>query len=571
MRIKILRIVIAVLLSLLVFDLIYIQVIRGRYYFYLSKNNRIRVVPLEGWRGEIEDRHGVLLAGNVLVYNVMIMPQAIKDAPKVFEFLSEVLGVEAKDLQRRYAKKRQAPFIPVEIAGNVSHKEAIIIEENKYLFPSLIVQEGFQRIYPLGKNSAHILGYVGKANRLKRRRAKEYGYSAPSMVGKTGIEEYYDANLQGGQGGIQIEVNSRGNQVRLLGLKEPDRGESITLTVDHVIQSMADTLLDSRPGVIIAMDSDNGEILAMTSSPSFDLNIMVDQKKSKMLSALFRNKTSPLLNRAIKGLYPPGSVFKVAVALCALDLNRISFDTTYNCDGFIELGGIRFGCTHIHHSENVLDSLSHSCNVFYYRLAELLGADQIRRYAQMLGLGSATHIDLPYEAEGDVPDRRQRVLSGQGRWFTGDTLNLAIGQGDVLLTPLQLVNMMAIVANEGRVVRPHVINEIGGKRVDKYDAEQRVEIKKSIFRGIKKGLKGTVENAGGTAHALDMPGLDIYGKTGTAQSGGDREHHAWFVGWLEGGKKRITFCVFLEHGGSSQNAVLLSREFILHMLAADKL
>jgi len=565
MRIKIIRIIIIGLFLIVVMDLFYVQVIRGSYYYHLSKNNRIRIVPLEGWRGKIKDRNGKILADNRNSYNVVVIPQDIKDIEKLFSYLSEVLDINQKRLVQRYRQNKAAPFAPVIIAQDIERSKAIILEENKYRFPSLLIQQSFKRIYPFNENSAHVLGYVGKINRAKIERFKEYGYSPMSIIGYSGIEEYYDSHLKGSSGGLQIEVNSKGRQVRLLSRREPQRGQDITLTVDSDIQQMSMDLLANRRGAIIVMDIDNGEILGLTSSPTYDPNIFISPKNRNTSSTYFSHKYSPYLNRAIRGVFPPGSVFKVVMAICGLDSKKITQYTPFICKGFYELAGMKFRCTHRHGSQNLIESLAHSCNVYYYHLGLILGADKIYNYARQLGLGSLTHIDLPYEGKGNISSRRERLLSRKRRWYTGDTLNFSIGQGDMLTTPLQLVRMMATVARDGIEVQPHLVKVIGNTAVDKYSFERKLKIDKNIFQTIKKGLRATVTDFSGTAHILDMKEIYVAGKTGTAQTSGDQENHSWFVGYAKSDKKNIAFCVLLEHGGSSQNACLLSRQLLLRM------
>lgn len=565
MRIKIIRIVIIGLFVLIVADLIYVQVIRGRYFYHLSTNNRIRIVPLEGWRGRITDRNGKVLADRRVAYNVMVAPQDLHDRQELFQFLAKVLNINQKAIEEKYAQKKHAPFAPVVVAEDIDRNKAIILEESKYLYPSLIVQEGFKRSYPLGRNSAHVLGYVGKINRIRKERFKEYGYSPRSIIGYSGVEEYYDAYLKGGEGGIQIEVNSRGQQVRLLSLKEPTTGQDISLTIDSDIQQIAMEALGVGTGAIVVMDMENGEILGLMSAPTYDPNVFVDAKKQKRRASLFSNRSAPLLNRAIKGLFPPGSVFKVPVAIGALDSGKITQYTTYHCKGYHEIGGHRFRCAHTHGPENLIESIAHSCNVYYYRLGLALGADMIQYYAKQLGLGSLTYIDLPYEERGHVPSRRQRSIVRKKQWYAGDTLNLSIGQGGLLVTPLQLVRMMATVANNGVEVQPHVIRSIGGIEVEQYDFSRNVKIERSVLETVQKGMRAAVTNFSGTAHVLDLNQLYIAGKTGTAQTSGEQLSHAWFIGYAKGEERNIAFGVFLEHGDSSHNACLVARQLLLGM------
>ncbi|MBU0467937.1 MAG: penicillin-binding protein 2 [Candidatus Omnitrophica bacterium] len=571
MRIKIIRIIFVISFIIIICGLFYVQAIRGQYYYDLSVNNRIRIVHLEGWRGNIKDRNGKVLADNRISYDVMITPQEIKNIKDLFEFLSKALNVDKEKLIDIYRRNKIAPFAPVIVAKDIDRMQAIVIEENKYLFPSLFVQESYKRIYPFDKVGAHILGYVDKVNRSRIERFKEYGYSFRSTMGYSGVEEYYDSYLKGQEGGLQIEVNSQGKQVRLLSIKQPTKGQDITLTIDNDLQLMSSQLLEGKNGVIIVMDNENGEILSMVSTPSYDPNIFSDSRKRKMMPQLFSDLNSPLLNRAVSGVFPPGSVFKVVVAVSGLASKKMTKHTTFDCKGSYELAGMKFGCTHVHGMQNLVQSLAHSCNVYYYNLGLLVGADRMNQWARALGLGEPTHIDLPFEKSGYVPSRRQGILFGKRKWYTGDTLNFSIGQGDTLTSPLQLVKMMATVANDGSEVQPHVIKLIGSDPVETYSFKREVKIDDSVFGEVKKGLRAAVSEYSGTAHVLDIEGLYVAGKTGTAQSSRNKEHHAWFIGYVIGEKRKLSFCVFLEHGGSSQNSTLITRQLLLLMQKDDLL
>lgn len=565
MRLKIIRIIVGGLFGFIVIGLFYTQVMQGEYFFRLSVNNRIRVVPMEGWRGQVKDRNGKVLADNRLSYDVMVTPQEIGAGTELFRFLGQTLGVNEQSIAHRYGRKKNAPFAPIVIAQDVSKEEAIVIEENKYRFPSLAVQENYRRFYPLGGNSAHVLGYVGKMNLAQKERFKEYGYSMESVVGYSGVEEYYDNYLRGEEGGLQIEVNSRGQQVRLLGVKESRKGQDITLTVDSEVQQDALELLADRVGVVIVMDMDTGEILGMTSSPGFDPNIFVGNRDASEINRIFTDPRAPAINRAITGLFPPGSVFKVIMAIAGLEMKKIAATTSFVCPGFYQLRRAIFRCTHVHGTQDLIGALAHSCNVYFYNVGLILGVDTITHYARLMGLGDKVSIDLPYEQSGSVPDREQRRLEGRGGWHPGDTLNLSIGQGDVQVTPLQLVRLMTMVARSGWIVQPHVIKAIGGTPVDKFIDERRIKIDEETLETVRKGLRGAVADETGTAQAANLPGIYVAGKTGTAQTSGGRKNHAWFAGYAKGEVRNIVFCVFLEHGGSSYNACLLTKDLLLRM------
>ncbi len=565
MRLKIIRLSIIVCFVIIIFNLFYIQGIRGNYYLNLSLNNHIRLVALEGWRGLIKDRNGKILADNRLSFNVAVLPQDLVNREReLFAFLSEVLGIDSKKIIQRYRAKKTSLFAPVILAEDISREKAIVLEENKYRFPSLLIQETTRRFYPFHDDGAHLLGYVGKINRSKMKELREYGYVPQSLFGYGGVEEYYDNDLRGEEGGIQIEVNHQGQQVRLLGLKEPRQGKDITLTVDADIQALSQGLLEGKTGSIILMDMDNGEILGLTSAPSFDPNIFLDSQMQERISSLFVNPASPLLNRAIQGVYPPGSVFKVVLALAGLSNDKITLDKSFFCNGVYELGGTQFNCTHEHGSQNLEQSLAHSCNIYYYHLGLLLGADSIFKYAHLMELGNLTQIDLPYEEKGFIPSRRKTLSAAGRQWYTGDTLNFSIGQGMTLATPLQLVRVMAMVANNGRAIHPHIIRNLEGKNFDQYSSVKEIPLPKNVFQIVQKALRQAVVDTTGTAQALNIEGLHVAGKTGTAQSTAGKEHHAWFVGYVKG-KKNLAFCVFLEHGGSSSNACVIARDLLLKM------
>ena len=561
MRLKIVRYVTIFLLLSVAANLFYIQVIRGYYYYTLSMRNRIRVVALEGARGRILDREGQILADNQLTFNVSVVSQDIDDRQALFAYLSRVIKVSPEELNRRFRNKFLTPFTPIVIAEDISRDVAVEIEENKFRFPGLMVEESYRRLYPQGSVGAHVLGYVGKISRSKIEQLKDYGYTMQSIVGYSGVEEFYDDDLRGESGGRQIEINNRGQEVRLLGLRNPTVGKDISLTLDERVQDIADELLLGRRGTVIVMDTDNGEILGMISSPSFDPNHFVDANQRSNLDVYFHDAASPLLNRATSGQYPPGSVFKVPVAVAALEGKEIHRNTTFICPGYYAIGQFRYGCTHVHNDENLVQAITHSCNVYFFHVGLLVGSDDIKHFARLLGLNAKTNVDLPSESAGSIPSRS----SYRGQWFTGDTLNFSIGQGKVLTTPIQLVKMISIIANRGKVVQPHFILSVGDRPFDRLAKPSMIKLGKETYDNVQEGLKGVVEDPTGTANGLAIPGLKSFGKTGTAQAGVGCENHAWFIGYTKTDKRTVAYCVFLENGGSSHNAVVLARELLLRM------
>ena len=561
MRIKILRIIIYSAIIFLGINLFYIQVIRGQRYYNLSVHNRIRIIPLKERRGRIYDRNGVVLADNRLAFDVTLIPQDIKDKDRLFTFLSEALNVDREKLLRQFDLKKMTPFAPVVVSPDVNKTTAMYLEENKFLFPGLYIQETYNRSYPFGAVGAHVLGQVGKITRERMGEIEDYGFTPQSIAGYAGVEAYYDDYLRGKPGGIQIEVDNRGRQVQLLSLREPESGDDIYLTLDQRIQDVAARVLGNRHGTVIVMDLDSGEILAMVSSPCFDPNAFSGSALKQQVGQYYLDESAPLLNRAIQGLYPPGSVFKTVVAIAGLDTGKISADTVFECKGYFALGRRRFHCLHVHGRQNLLEGIYHSCNVYFYNVGDLLGPDILHKYARMFGLGSLTHIDLPFEKEGFVPSRLWRRMENRG-WYRGDTLNFSIGQGDLLVTPLQVVRLIATIGRNGRDVQPHLIKNIGSKDIVKFSTIRHIGLAHGVYETVKRGLRLAVAHSTGTARALDLDDWEISGKTGTAQTVPGKEEHAWFTGYETQGKIKIAFCIFLEYGDSSYYAVRLAQDLL---------
>ena len=560
MRLKIIRLIIISFFLILAGDLVYVQVLKGSHFHHLSVNNRIRVIPLEPQRGRILDRNGRVLADSRLSFDVTIIPQDVLDKEMLFTYLSQVLKMNKDEVVRRYRQQLHTPFAPVVLVEDVDKKIAMVLEENRYRFPGLYIQETFQRWYPFGKSAAHVLGYVGKIDSHKIKKLKHYGYSQQSIVGYSGVEEYYDRYLMGKEGGLQIEVNNRGQQVQLLGIRQPDRGKDIHLTIDAGIQEIASKIMGDQAGSIVMMDMDSGEILCLLSSPSYDPNIFTDLKRSRERGRLFIDPGSPLLNRAIKGQYPPGSVFKAVMSVAGLMEGVVTTHTKYNCSGSYKLGNRIFRCTHVHGGQDIVQALGHSCNIYYYHLGLLLGPDVMNRYAKIFGLGMLTHIDLPSEERGFIPSSKNRRGREKTGWHKGDSLNFSIGQGEVLATPIQVARMMAGVALNGRMPEPRVLKMIEDEPLVTTSTARTIPLRKEVMDAVHEGLRTAVIGSQGTARQMNMAGFEIYGKTGTAQTVPGKKTHAWFAGYSLQGSKRIAFCVFLEHGGSSSYAVRMTSE-----------
>ena len=541
---------IRLLFIILALALIYTQVIRCGYYSKLSKDNAIRIIPIEGPRGAIFDRKGVLLVSDRISFNVAVVYQELMNREKLIRLLVNTLEIERKDVENAIEKAAGRPYAPAAIADDIGRDKAFILEEEGFDVRGLVIQTRPMRDYLYKNTAAHILGYLSEISEAELEIGKKYGYRAKDLIGRDGIEKYYDSYLSGVDGGIQIQVDNRGRLVRTLGMKEPVSGKNLHLTIDIDLQSVCDKALEDKRGAIIVMDPNTGEVLALASSPGFDPNVFVRPEGSAERVRLVKDKKLfPLLDRAISGIYQPGSVFKIVVAMTALDMNRIGRQTRFNCTGSFILGTGKFACWKEggHGEQNVVDALMNSCNVFFYNAGRALGIDNIEAGAKRFGFGKATGIDLPNEVKGIVPGRSWKRIVKKDSWYEGDTVNLAIGQGYILATPIQVLEMISIVANNGKRVKPYIV-----KRIDNSDVtpapRHDLNFSKNAMKCVRDGLYKVVNAENGTGKRARPEGVAVGGKTGTAENPGGITH-AWFSGFAPIENAKLSLVVFLEHGG----------------------
>lgn len=528
------------------------QIIRGGYYYNLSQNNRIRLVSLEATRGNIIDVKGKPIADSVVSYNLVVRPSELrnkKEKLRVLSNLSLALGVSVNSLEAAYKKNYIGPFTDVVIAKNISRDMAFKLEQMNLDLPQIAVRAKPQRRYIYKEATASILGYLGEIDREQLTLLKDYGYRRQDIIGKTGLEKSLDMVLRGEDGGMQIEVNNRGYQVGVLSNQSPNAGEDVRLTIDVDIQDLAYKLLNGRKGAVVVLNPNDGRVIAMVSSPSFDPHIFNTKEGIETVRSLLSDESMPFLNRAIQSQYPPGSIFKIVTSAAGLESKKITAETEFNCPGFYSLGGRRFNCAEAegHGNLNIKDALKHSCNVFFFNLSLRVRQELLTVYSYMFGLGRTTGIDLAGEADGFVPDKnwKRRILNEN--WYEGDTLNFSIGQGYVLVTPLQAVVMVSAVANNGKIVKPYIIESIGAKKIGNTRL-RNIQISQKTLDIIRDGLKRAVESQGGTGVLARVDGISVSGKTGTAQVRGQTSH-AWFVGYAPSENPKAAIVVFLENGG----------------------
>jgi len=536
--------------ALLGINLAYMQIVKADYYRSLSEKNRVRVIYLEAPRGKILDRAGRELATSRLSFNLSVAPREAKARlSESCRVIGGILGEDPASLEKRFKKRKAGSFNSVILAEDISAVNAMAIEERLDLLPGFLIETRPQRVYPYGPSAAHLTGYLGPMTEDEIGDLEEYGYRRADWLGRDGIEKSYEDDLRGRSGGLQIEVNNRGRLVKPLGVKEPEEGRDVTLTVDAQLQEHVQGLLGAQKGSVIVMELGQGGILSINSSPSFDVNLFSSAPGRREVGRTLRDPAAPMMNRGIRGHYPPGSIFKIVTSMAGLEKRRINAGTQFNCPGFSMIGGLRFGCWKDggHGAQHLTEALMNSCDVYFYNAGIRAGFDAIREKALQFGFGQTTGIDLPGEKGGFVPSREWKKKTLRHAWYDGDTANLSIGQGFLQVSPAEALVMIAAVATSGQILRPHVMSKINGAAVsEKYARPIGLDVKALAL--VKKGLYDVVNSGKGTGRLSRAPGVTVAGKTGTAQSGQPRTH-AWFVGYAPAENPKVALVVFLENGG----------------------
>ncbi|MGB2600149.1 MAG: penicillin-binding protein 2 [Candidatus Omnitrophota bacterium] len=549
MRERIFSLILIFCLIFLTVGLFYTQIVSHEKYRIMSEENRLRVVPMMAPRGSILDRNGKPLVKDVLSFNAAVIYSQIKNKEALAKFLSSILGANEGKIWERMEKGRFRPHSLTVVAQDIGIEKATYLEELETNYPGLILDVSTRRRYINDRTASNVLGYLGLINRPEFERLKQYGYRINDVVGRDGIEKNYDQYLRGTHGGKQIEVDSVGREMTTMGYKEPLPGKNVYLTIDLELQKYCDSLLEGKRGVILAMNPSSGEVLAMSSAPGYDPEIFISRKESGSVKAVLEDKSYPLLNRAISGAYPPGSIFKVIVATGALETGKATPGTGFSCNGEFYLGRQKFRCWRKggHGEQFLTEAIKNSCNVYFYRLGLVLGVDSMAKFAEKFGFGARTGIDLPGESEGVLPSRKWKRKHFNEQWFRGETVNYAIGQGYLLCTPLQIAQMMSAFANKGFLVRPYLVKRVGG--VDTASSVKvELDISPESMETVRQGLWKVVNDPRGTGLKAKLEEVAVAGKTGTAQTA-RKKTHGWFAGFAPFDDPKLTVVVFDEYGG----------------------
>ncbi len=555
-----------------------LQVVNHDSYLAAAEENRIRDIPIPAARGNILDRYDRILVDSRPAFNLIVNREDLKKDTlgNLLDVLGKDLGVDA-DWARRQIDDPLAPKSrPVVIKQNITEADRAWVEAHEFEYPELRVELQPQRIYPLGPVLGHVLGYVGQISdpQLKAELPEFSGARAGDVVGQAGIERSHNQILMGKEGMRRVVVDSRGRTVDEIETIDPIPGQDLRTTIDLDLQMVAEQKLSETKldGTAIALDPRTGEVLAMVSHPSYDPNLFASGISPQDYATLRDNPDKPLLNRAIQDIYPPGSTWKIIMAVAGLSEGAMKPQEGIPCGGGIQIGSRFAACHGSHGAPNLEHAIAISCNGYFYRVGLRLGVDKIHKWASAMGLGRKTGIDLPNETPGYVPEAniKQRwskpgddLSLPKYKWNDGDTVNAAIGQGYDRPTPLGMVHAFAGVAMDGLFLTPHLLLEAkasGSQPAITYDDQNRVEIPIDpvAYKFVMEGMRQVVTS--GTARRADVPGFDVCGKTGTAQvvsvrtgATGKAKEHAWFVGFapepIEGRLPEIAVCVLVEHGG----------------------
>ena len=533
-------------LGILILQCFNLQIVHYRYYRDLVNRNCIRTIELGTPRGQILDRNGRVLAFDRPCYNLVFVPYDLKDSERVARLLSRLLGFDEADLLSQFSKKYGDPYERKILKRNLNEEEISKISEYAYQLPGVFVQAGIDRQYTLGIDTSHVLGYVGEISQEQLDRMRDGSFKAGDFIGQYGLEKQYDDFLRGKSGGYQVEVDALGHQRKILRSTDMIPGNSLVLTIDQSIQEACSAELGDQDGAVIAMNPKNGEVLALVSKPGFDSDDL-----PRYLRSPYKER-KPFLNRAIAGQYPPGSIFKIITEIAGLESGEITEHDRIECTGTVEIGDRIFHCWKEdgHGWVDIDEALPYSCNIFFGTLGTKVGVKQLLDYATLFELGKPTGVDLPGEKSGNIP----------GPDESGGAVNVAIGQGAVNVTPIQLCCLLSTIANGGNVWTPFIVQKIVDPRGQVIKSFSPV-LRKTVFISddtltiLRKGLENVV--AFGTGAGARVQGIAVAGKTGTAQTAQSElglPTHGAFACYAPADRPTIALVVFLDRASSAQAA-----------------
>ena len=553
-----------------------LQVTEGDYHRTLSENNRVRLKRVSATRGLIYDRTGQLLVENRPSFDVVMVPEDARRPQDVLSRLGGFLNQDMADARQALtaaSASHRPPFENVVLRRDVDWDTLVAVETRQIELPGVSMQIGPRRNYLYGMFAAHLLGYVGEVSVDELQRLN--GYQMGDTIGKYGLEKYWEDRLRGENGGQQVEVDAFGRKLRVLDEVPETPGANIHLTLDVGLQQAAEEAMGDQEGSIVVLDPNDGAVLAMVSKPAFDPNLFARGINEDEWRALTTDPLHPLSNKAIQGQYPPGSTFKIVVTTAGLEQNVINPWQKVFCGGSMHFGNHEFHCWKKggHGWVNLHEAIVGSCDVYFYQLGQRLGVDMIADYARRYGLGAPTGIPLDHERGGTIPDSQWKRQRYGEPWYSGETLSVAVGQGYVTATPLQMASVIATVAAGGVRHRPHYIAKLdageGEGAVTPQDEAVKLGFRASTLSQLRAALRDVVESEHGTGKKARVEGIEVAGKTGTSQAvrlktdrkmnqlllPREQRDHAWFVSFAPVGAPEIAIACLIEHAGGGGGAM----------------
>jgi penicillin-binding protein 2 len=576
---------IALAFGVLVARLAYVQLTRGAYFGHLADLNQLRTIPVTAPRGVLFDRRGVVIARNRPSFVVQIVPMQIQDPQAEIADLAQLLGISPDAAWRRLLHQNGVtyrdftslataiPLGPINIADDLTAAAVGKFSERSDRFPGMSVELVPVRDYPHHTLGSHFTGYVGQITESEYKTRKHRGYGANDIVGKEGLEYSYDQWLRGRSGGRRIKVNSAGEAVASVGDFAATPGDDLVLNIDWRLQKDAETAMALQiqevakrighriGGSAIVEDPDTGAILALVSQPNIDPNDFAAGISEKKYAAYLNDPLRSLFNRAISGAYPTGSTFKMVTSSAALASGLLTADSTRYCGGAFDLNGYIFNDDRAggHGTLTITQAITQSCDVFFYQVGHQLGIDRIDKYAGAYGIGQLTGIDLPGETTGTLPSPKWKERMYKDVWYSGDTVSVAIGQGYLEASPIQMLRVTGAVANGGTLYEPQLVDQIRdphGRVLKDYQpvVQRRVPVSQADLDIVRRGMLGAIESDYGTAHNVYIPGFHYAGKTGTAENvptvdNPSGRNHAWFVCFAPYDHPKIAVVVFMDQSG----------------------
>ena len=550
-----------------------IQIIEHEIYSLKSNTNRIRKVTKSAPRGLILDRHGEILVDNYPVYVLTAIPGEMNNKREQFNLIADYIESDSSIIRSNYQKYYRGRFVPARLAKDINFLQLSNLEENKLKLEGVYYDQIPERFFPNGVRAPHLFGYVKEIDReIRKNLLNKQLYELGDLVGWSGLEKQYENYLMGKRGTYFFEVDASGREVgsasELIDTR-PDPGSNIQTTIDLNIQIFIEKLLENKKGVILVGMPQTGEVIAAASAPDYAPDLFTGMMTENKWKSVKDDPDTPLINRYIQGTYIPGSIVKMISQISILKYGNLDEDISHICPGFYQFGDRIYGCwvTDGHGEVNIIQAMAMSCDVFFYKAIQQVNIDKLYKVFRQFGFGSKTNIDIPNESKGLVPNKAyMQKRYGKYGWSKGTLLNLAIGQGEILVTPIQVLNYINLISTRGKSPSCHFV------MVDNLPKNSKPELEEKHWKQVYDGLSSAIISKNGTGRKSDplINGLKVYGKTGTAENP-HGDNHAWFTGWAEYLNKKYSIVILLENAGSGGAIAAPMAKLVFKKLINEKI